>query len=439
MKEREFSIAEGVGYLVGAIGVQLTSITIVQWLPFFYTPPEDSGRVALISVGQMSVMMLIGRVMDAISDPVIGTLSDRTRSRWGRRRPYILFGNFPLALSFFLLWFPPVQGLSVKNFAYSTAVACLYWWLFTVVLVPLIALLPEMARSDKGRVALSVYWTWGMNLGLLIAFVLSSKLIEEVGYKLMGLVMSALSFLCFQFCASAIKERFPSDKPAQPFKLKELQVVVENRPFLIFAASAFLFNLGFYVIQMVLPYYNEVIMRGKEGDIAKYMMVYVSVSLYFANVFMLLSKRYSLKLLYGAGMLLMACFLPLMYLVGVYQGPIPREWLLMGMVALAGVPQASLYVFMGPLLGQCIDLDEKVTHQRREAIYSGVIGFIYKLAMSASSLVMWGLFKFGYSHQHPTGILLTGPVCGLIAALGFLIFLSFPRLDRPEGGNSPKS
>lgn len=417
--------------MVGAIGVQLTSITIVQWLPFFYTPPEDSGRVALITVGQMSLMMMIGRVMDAISDPVIGTLSDRTRSRWGRRRPYILFGNFPLALVFFLLWFPPVQALSAKNFAYSTAVVCLYWWLFTVVLVPLMALLPEMARSDKGRVALSVYWTWGMNLGLLIAFVLSSLLVEKFGYKLMGLVMSALSFLCFQFCASVIKERFRSDEPAQAFKFRDLQVVVENRPFVIFAASAFLFNLGFFVIQMVLPYYNEVVMKGKEGDIGKYMMVYVGVSLLFANVFMLLARRFVLKALYGAGMLLMACFLPLLYLVGVYQGPIPRETLLMGMIALAGVPQASLYVFMGPILGQCIDLDEKVTQQRREAIYTGVVGFIYKLAMSASSLVMWGLFKFGYSHQDPTGILLTGPVCGLIAALGFLIFLPFPVLDRP--------
>jgi Na+/melibiose symporter-like transporter len=149
-----------------------------------------------------------------------------------------------------------------------------------------------------------------------------------------------------------------------------------------------------------------------------------------------LSSKISIKTIYSASLLFMSIVLPFMYLVGIYKGEISKLTLGLILVGLAGIPQAALYVFAGPLLGQVVDYDEIfLTGKRREAIYSGATGFITKLAMTFSSVIMWFLFKnFGYSHSNPLGIFLVGPTCGIIAFLGFLIFLHYPLRETPKKG-----
>lgn len=426
---KEFTFVEGICYMLGAIGIQLTSIVIVQWLPIFYAPPLDSGKIVYTSIGLVSIMMMIGRVMDAISDPLIGYLSDITKTKFGRRRPFILFGSVPLALSFILIWFPPIPQESIINFIYSSVFISLYWWLFTVVLIPYLALLPEIATTDVSRVSLGIYNSVGMIIGLFIGFS-SGIVIEKFGYRIMAIIMGILSTVCFIFVGTVIKERYQGENkslvsPGEFFK--ELYTTIKNKPFVIQVISTFLFNLGFYVIQMALPYYMTVVMNKKESAVTTFMAVYAVVTILTFFPISYLSKKLHMKTIYAGALLIMSIVLPFLYLIGIYNGPIPKFTLGLILVGLAGIPQAVLYVFVGPLLGQVIDYDETITGKRREAIYSGGNGFLMKLAMTFSSVVMWFLFKnFGYSHSKPLGILLVGPVSGLIAFLGFLVFMKYP-------------
>lgn len=434
--EREFSIKEGIAYLVGAIGVQLTSITIVQWIMAFYSPPPSSGKIIYTSIGLVSIMMMIGRIMDVISDPLIGYLSDITKTRLGRRRPYIIFGCFPLALSFILIWFPPVPENSIINFIYASIFISLYWWLFTVVLIPYSSLLPEIASTDRARVTLGIYNSVGMIVGLFLGFS-SGIIIEKFGFKFMGIVMGIAQTICFLITGLVIKERFDREittslSPLEFFK--QIYTTLQNRPFIIQVTSAFLFNLGFYTVQMALPFFVEVVIGGKEGIVTVLMAAYLFTCILTFIPIHFLTKKVPIKTIYASSLLLMSIILPFMYAVGVYKGEISKLTLGLILVGLAGIPQAALYVFAGPLLGQVVDYDEIfLTGNRREAVYSGATGFITKLAMTFSSVIMWFLFKnFGYTTTSPLGILLVGPVCGAIAFLGFLIFLNYPLLETPK-------
>lgn len=433
--KKEFTILEGIAYLIGAVGIQLTSIVVVQWVPIFYSPPIDSKKIVYTSIGLVSIMMMIGRIMDVISDPLIGYLSDITKTKLGRRRPYIIYGALPLALSFILIWFPPVPKHSFINFIYASIFISLYWWLFTVVLIPYIALLPEMAHTDQGRVKLGIYSSVGMILGLFIGFS-SGIIIEKFGFRIMAVIMGIAQTICFLITGFVIKERFNQDiktslSPAEFFK--QLYTTLKNKPFLIYAVSCFLFNLGFYVVQMALPYFMEVVIGEKESAITIFMSAFAVMTVITFFPINFLSKKLPIKTIYAGSLLFMSILLPFMYLIGKYSGEISKFTLGLILVGLAGIPQAALYVFNGPLLGQVIDYDEIYTGKRREAIYSGAIGFLTKLGMTFSSVVMWFLFRnFGYSYSKPLGVLLIGPAAGLIAFFGFLIFCSYPLLKTPK-------
>ncbi len=315
--EREFSVLEGVAYLVGAIGVQFTTITIVQWFQYFYVPPADSGKTIYTTLKIISIAAGLGRFMDAISDPLIGFLSDRTRHRLGRRRPFILYGSIPLLISFVALWFPPVHKFSIVNGIYGIVMVSLYWWLMTVVLIPYNALLPEMARTKEGRVSLGIYNSVGLILGLFAAFMLSQFLIDKFSVQVMGVVLGALSTACLLFCGAMIKERFHEDTAAPPSQfLKEALSAARNKPFFVLMIAFFIFQLGFFSIQAMLPYYVDAVLHHKATDVVSFMLALMLTTVATFPVVSILAKKVSIKTLYGGSVLLMGLLLPLLSVTG---------------------------------------------------------------------------------------------------------------------------
>src|SRR5690606_34484211 len=124
-------------------------------------------------------------VWDAITDPWIGGLSDKTPSkpgRWrfpkisGRRRPYIFWGSILMMFTFVGAWYPPVAGTSYWNLAFGTFMLCAHFLMFTITTVPILALGPEVARSQEARVKLGLWIGIGFILGLAIANALTGEL-----------------------------------------------------------------------------------------------------------------------------------------------------------------------------------------------------------------------------------------------------------------------
>ncbi len=185
----EFYWYEGLAICLSMIGVQLCSEVINQWGLYFYSPSSGVGRTVYVSISLVGYIFIIGTFWDAFSSPVVGALSDKTPTRpgrwriipiYGRRRPYIFFGALLMIFTMIGFWFPPLGHTSLLNFIYATILLCAHWTLFSIAVIPLNALGPEIARSEPARVALGTWTAVGMIVGLALANALPGVLIAKL-------------------------------------------------------------------------------------------------------------------------------------------------------------------------------------------------------------------------------------------------------------------
>lgn len=104
-------------YSSASMGLNIVSLTVGTWLLYFYAPPPDSGRIQYLPVTLVGVLLIVTSLWDAIIDPFIGHWSDTTRSRWGRRRPFLMYGAPVMALALAALILPQI----LQRFGYTTA------------------------------------------------------------------------------------------------------------------------------------------------------------------------------------------------------------------------------------------------------------------------------------------------------------------------------
>ncbi|MBZ0253060.1 MAG: MFS transporter, partial [Candidatus Methylomirabilis sp.] len=144
-------------YAAGNFGTSLLPAVFVGWAIYFYAPPPGEGLPAYVALTAVGVITFLGRIVDALADPLVGHWSDRSRSPHGRRIPFILWGTPGLVLTFILLWFPPQQGVTLGNAVYLAAVMGAFWFFYTVVVAPYLSLLPEITHVLTERVSISAY------------------------------------------------------------------------------------------------------------------------------------------------------------------------------------------------------------------------------------------------------------------------------------------
>src|SRR5690625_1958503 len=106
---RSVSLGLALRYGKGYVGIAMVTQTMLLWLAYFYSPPPEAGLPTLLPVAWVGWAILVGRIVDGLADPLVGAWSDATRSPLGRRRPFLLWGALPLALTFAALWWRPTM------------------------------------------------------------------------------------------------------------------------------------------------------------------------------------------------------------------------------------------------------------------------------------------------------------------------------------------
>ena len=195
----------------GDMGPAITMNVLVFFLLYFFT------NVASLPAGLAGSILAIGKISDAINDPIAGILSDRTRSRWGRRLPWILFGAIPFGILFFLQWIIPQisDDATVNNwwlFGYYVLIGILFNLAYTVVNLPYTALTPELTRDYNERTSLNsfrfAFSIGGSILSLILAsFVFSFFENPARQYWVLGLISSIISVIALFWCALRLRER----------------------------------------------------------------------------------------------------------------------------------------------------------------------------------------------------------------------------------------
>ena len=455
----EFTVKEGIAYAIGAIGIQLSTVMMDTWGRFFYHPPQgEESRVTFLPLGLAASMLLVGRIMDAISDPIIGLWSDSSNSKWGRRRPFIIIGSLPMALSFIIFWFPPVQGESWLNYIWGIAAVTVFFWCLTIVLVPFGALLPEIAVTTHSRVKLGAYYSVGMIVGLILSEG-SGLLIDGLGVRLTAILFGIAATACFQVAGWTVQERLKTKSEFHSLKqtLREFKLCFKNRAFVVFTISQTIFGLGFFMVVMVLPDFNDVILGKTERFVTYLFIPFILTCLPASLLLPGMVKKGNKKTIYSVSLLGLALLLPFLGAIGFLPHKdisllpfIPKvdvkllaSFLL---VALAGIPHAAYYAVPGSFIGEMADYDEKyLTGKRREAIYGATQGFAAKTALSLTPQIQFLVYTFmgGLRTDNPKAVMAMGPVMGMICFVGFLVFaLYYPNLkvvadeseDREEKG-----
>lgn len=421
----------------GDVGPAVATAIMSFFLLYFFTD------VARLNPAAAGIILLLTKIWDAVNDPLIGLLSDRVNTRWGRRRPWFLFGAVPFGLAFFLLFQVP-QLSEAGKLAYYLVVSLLLDTMFTLVNVPYTALTPELTRDYDERTSLNSYRFAFSIVGGLVAAVVHPLIVDAVaagsdiqtGYAVSALVWAVVCTVPFFFAFWGTYERHtPEEAEALPL-VESIRQTFRNRAFR-YAAGIYL--LSWLVVQTVstlIVYYLTYWLRQPQLTPVVLLAVQGS-SLLWLFIWNAASRRLGKQGVYYAGMTVWIA--TSLVLFGVQ--PDWPTWSVVLLAALAGIGVAAAYLVPWAMLPDVIELDELETGKRREGAFYGFFVLLQKLGL-ALGLFMIGqvLNAAGYitppanateTITQPDSALLAirlmmGPLAALILGIGVVLVTRFP-------------
>lgn len=428
-EEEPLSLRETVVYNLAGFSLNVYETILAAWVMFFYIPPEGLGRVRYVPMAVMGLILAGGRILDAVTDPLVGYLSDHTRSRWGRRRPYI-FASAPfLYASFILIWLPPVNDTSVVNAVFLVIVLFFYYWGYTGVLIPWFAFLPEMRRGNRKRVKVA---TAGVAIGVggaLVGGGLSGPLLEELGAFRMAVILGAVAFVANELTLLGIREKPRTSKAhSSPGLLEFVQLLKQmftDRQVLSFSVTIMLVQLTYQLMLMNVPYFTTLILRQDESAASVLMGKVILIIAFSMPLWYWLLARFPKRKVFRFTILAMTVGFVLSFFVGHF--PLlsmdTQTLLIFGIVAV--LVGGMLAVALG-LIADLTDYDELKSGTRREAMYYGIYGIVRKTGWAACSVIMVSVFRlFGFSAENPLGVRAIWLLCALACFLGWVAFIPY--------------
>jgi len=434
-----------VAYAIANLGATLTSLVLSSWILYFYSPPAAEGTV-LISAGLIGVIRIFERIVGAMIEPVIGHLSDKTNTRFGRRLPWIAIGAPLMSIAFALIWMPP-EGLPTNHprlVLHCAVLLILFWTAFTATVSPYLSLLPELGRDEPGRVRLSLWlavsevvanivgsigagWLIGLGAMKILGLALPS------GYAVMGVVVSVVALVCFLPILIFVRE--PPRSAAHEIHMSLFEAAktsLKNPSFLPYAGAVAGYKMGTACAVIGVPFIATQLMGLKEEE-AGYLQAVIIV---FALLAFPLVQKWSAK--HGAarvfrwGGLAFVAVLPLIGTIGLLPA-IPPLFHGVALFVMAGFPVACVMVLPRALLADVIDRDTKTTGLRREAMYNGMSGVVEKAGDALSVGMVGVLFDaFGNSSARPLGLRLLGVGAAAGVIMGLASLARYQKLEAAE-------
>ena len=383
-------------YGIADLGISLLTASIQFFLLFYYTD------IAGIDPAIAGTALLVGKLTwDALNDPLIGYLSDRTKSRWGRRKPYMLLGAVPFGLAIWLLFSIPAGLTGATAFLAVLGTFLLVDTAQTLVSVPYYALSAELTYDYDERTSLisirMIFTVLGYILGAAATTAVAGIFMgigwsKNAAYSGMGAVFGVVAVVTLLVTTLGIKERARPDlQPAKMPVWPQVRQVFKNRPFVQYMIMSTIISISFTLLTSLLPYFltyqlqmtNEIslVMLVMLGTIAIFLVPWR-----YASRWMNKGPAYALGLAIASLAIIGAFLLP--------QGPTP--WIY-AIAFVAGLGFSAQYVFPWSMIPDVIEVDQAATGERHEGIYFGVNAFLGKLTgalgIAASG---WALKLYGY-------------------------------------------
>jgi glycoside/pentoside/hexuronide:cation symporter, GPH family len=430
MKGKSLSLGTKLGFGVCDLGGNLFFTIMGFYLLNFMTD------VARLGAGLAGTAMLIGKVCDAITDPTVGYLSDRTRSRWGRRRPWMFWGAIFLFFTMILQYTNPHIESQVWLFIYMALAYCLLTTAFTMVNIPYGSLTPELTPDFDERTTLNAFRMSFAVVGTFIGAGLVLKIAgafasPDTGWTAMAAVMGALMLGTSLITVFTVREpaRAKEEASEQLGIVRTYAAAFRNRPFVLALTSFALHIGGTAIIQGALIYYFKYIYGGSASFVFALICLLVPVLL-FIPVWTFISRRIGKKWSYNIGMGLVTVAVIVIFLFARQAGP---NFFYMVM-AVAGVGFSTHYVMPWSIVPDTVELDYAQSGVRREGVFYGIWNFMNKVGVAvANAITGWVLAGFGYvanvqqTERAKFGIqLLVGPIAAVFFIAGVVVLCFYP-------------
>lgn len=370
-----------------------------------------------------SLGALVGIVWDAVNDPLIGMLSDRVKSKLGRRRPFLLWFAFPFGLSFVMLWSAPNWESQVGLLIYVTLAFMISDTLTTLVAVPYYSLTPELTQNYDERTSLSSFRSV-FQLVSAMAVVVSAPMIvdaviagggtQQQGFMTAGAVFGAIGSLPLFLIGLFIRERFASEATEhEALSFREtLKLAWQNVPFR-YAVGIYMFNWSAVdMVAITFPFF--LLYWVAQGDLlakitlfgvdlaleSAFFGILMGVCVLFVPFWLWVSKRQNKIRAYIAGM---AAWIVVQLLIFTIQ-PGETSYMLT-LAALAGIGVSAAYILPDSILPDVIEWDELRTGRRQEGIYYGIRTLIRKLTGAGVIFITLQILGWSGYQAPPEGVL----------------------------------
>jgi glycoside/pentoside/hexuronide:cation symporter, GPH family len=433
-------------YACGQLGWSLASYGIGSLLSYFYMPPEEAGKAAIFPAFIPSTMVLGltllgviafgGRLLDGFIDPFIANMSDKTTSRFGKRRTFMAIAAVPLAVLSYLIFAPNTEGVSAANAWYLAGVVFLFYVFFAAYVIPYSALIAELGHVAEDRLKistiLSITWALGFLLGnatpALQGFFESGGTPSLIAFQWSIMIFAVISlvFLFIPVFFLDEKKYAAQGEPHENF-LKLVSAVFQNQPFRIFAFSYLLYWLALTFIQAGIIFYLTVLFGLPKEMATLFGVVSFFSSFLFYPLMGKLERGFSKKNVILAGFSVF-CLIFICALLPI-SGTL-RFWFIS---IAAAFPLAAFGILPNTIVADIVHRNEKETGKNQAGMFYAVAAFMMKVGVSLANLIFPSLLVFGKSVENPFGVQLSVAAALVFCALGFFVFRNYNEKAVLEG------
>jgi glycoside/pentoside/hexuronide:cation symporter, GPH family len=426
------SFGTKLGYGIGDIASNIFIVASGFYLLFFLT------NILHIEPAVAGIILFFPKLWDVILDPIMGGISDVTHSRWGRRRPFLLFGALPFGLMFFLMFLAPGYESGAARALHTGLMFALGCTAFALINVPYSSMVAEMSDDYNERMSITSFRMINSSIGVLLAGGLAMPLVQAwgggaKGFAFMGAVFGAaialITLACFWGTSRA--RSLPAGDRMPPVR-DQVRVALQNYPFLMLIASYALQSIGIGVLMAGMIYFIKHVMLMPETAMGVVFPILFGTAIVFIPVWLRVGVKLGKIRAYRIGICLLAVMLASTFFTG------PADLALFYVqIVLLGIGFSSFQLFPFSMLPDTIEYDQMKSGLRREGIFAGAWASGQKMAYSVGPGIMGlalSLSGFQGGDVQPESAVLGIRVafCLLPSAALALSLIPFARYDLTE-------
>lgn len=423
-------------YICGQIGWSIASFGIMNLLFYFFDANKVDGvrmfPKFLPTIAVLSIIAGAGRILDAITDPIIAGWSDRSQSRFGRRRIFMAIGGLPFVFFSFIAFLPPVNGVSWFNGAWLIATVFLFYLFMTIYITPYFALIAELGQTSKGRLDLSTWIALAWAIGFLIGngIYAFQGLIEKLGvssvhsfqwvvgiYALIALVLVYLPVIFVnekKYCRPGVSKQGIWEAIHSSFKNKEFRVFALADLAYFIALTFIQTGISFFVIQLM----------GESKEMGTLFMSALFISSFTLYIpISRLAHRYGNKKIIIISFLLL--IFGLMWMLGWGILPFGRIANVVITILIMVFPISAFGFLFYAVAGDIAEADGRETGNYKEGLFFGTRTFMSKTGTAITLFIFPVVSHFGGKEVSASGLRLALGLAVLFLIIGLLFFLAY--------------